>query len=1096
MRKLLLLPLFVVVCLAGDTSVRAIATAATAVAESTLVNISTRAFVQTGDNVVIGGFIVERVPPNFEPAPPKRVIIRAIGPELTQYGIPNALANPTLELHDGTGALIASNNNWATTIIGGIITASQVHEIQASGYAPSDPFESAIIADLPAGSYTAIVRGVNNLTGVALVEVYDLSPEASLILGDLSTRGYVQTGDNVMIGGFTIAGTRPKGVILRAIGPELSKYGIPNTLADPTLELYDSTGALIASNDNWQHTAIGGIIGADQVRDILNSELAPGDRNESVINATLPPGNYTAIVRGVNNTTGVALLEGRRASPTYTWTGAVDSHWENPANWKPNGVPERGDIAAIPSGTSNSPRISDRTIKEVQIALGSTDGGSVTLDAASVKFIEGGLTVTGGAPGASTVNATLSCQGNVSIALAGEEEEHHGVNGTITVEAGGALTIDAGDGMFTLSDSHKKTDIDSTDEFGTVASSSETATSMPTATATHRPTIKGAVKALVTQESSLFLKGRKIVTERVLIDNRRGEIEEIIIPIIEIEGAADIAEGVTLGGAGILSLESGGYLSIKGTVESGERIDFADGTGRISIGNPTTFHGKVGFTPVAGARIDFPGIQAQSVGVRFSDKDKAYLLTLHAEPTPTGSPLAEIPVQTIIDGSTGLFPSHLPLKRNDFALSSDGKGGTRVTYLPGGTTKLEQSMPVPLIAPTATKVSLQTIFSQSFGTSTPAFYSITLLSPKPQTNAPNDYKYWLNKTPPLAGLAFTPAWFVNDKQILPNEPYIVQCNDKVELLVGNNINNPAQFNAQVTRGSIGRESEIVTYSVWTVDPAVAEGVGLTPGKPTPADILASAHSLDHIFPDVPNTNLCNWIADNVAAAAGASQPLPNFYPDPTDNVEGGFWRMAYTGVGPNPVKNWFRLLMPGDIVRMQHDWGEGHTTTALSRQHPNGTITVYSNGGGPPDISIHPSTTEKGTNPASITIYRLDPKQQYLILGTNLGEVIQGSVYNNLIKPGGGADVVVAGPNNNEIQDIIANLDGIRVRNFHSGDVLNFTNLDSNGTTAQYDATTGVLSVFRYSHQVASITMPGLNANAQFLVTSNPGGGSNISLLP
>ena len=201
--------------------------------------------------------------------------------------------------------------------------------------------------------------------------------------------------------------------------------------------------------------------------------------------------------------------------------------------------------------------------------------------------------------------------------------------------------------------------------------------------------------------------------------------------------------------------------------------------------------------------------------------------------------------------------------------------------------------------------------------------------------------------------------------------------------------------------------------------------------------------------------------------------------------------MAYTGVGPNPAKNWFRLLVPGDIVRMQHVWGEGHTTTALSRQHPDGTVTVYSNGV-TRFISIHESTAEIGTNPASITIYRLDPKQQYLILGTSLGEIIQGSVYNNLIKPGGGADVVIAGPNNNEIQDIIANLDGIRVRNFHSGDILNFTNLDSNGTTAQYDATTGVLSVFRYSHQVATVILPGLNANTQFLVTPN-GGGSNIS---
>ena len=134
---------------------------------SILGNISARSFVQTGDNVMIGGFMVQGIEP-------KRVIIRAIGPELTQYGVPDALANPTLELYDGTGALIASNNNWVSTIIGGIITSNQVHEIQASGYAPGNPFESAIIADLPAGNYTAIVRGVNDTTGVALVEVYDL----------------------------------------------------------------------------------------------------------------------------------------------------------------------------------------------------------------------------------------------------------------------------------------------------------------------------------------------------------------------------------------------------------------------------------------------------------------------------------------------------------------------------------------------------------------------------------------------------------------------------------------------------------------------------------------------------------------------------------------------------------------------------------------------------------------------------------------------------------------------------------------------------------------------------------------------------------
>jgi hypothetical protein len=269
---------------------------------STLGNISTRAFVQTDDNVVIGGFIIEG-------AEAKRVVIRAIGPELTQYGVPNALANPTLELYNRTGALIASNDNWTTTIIGGVITSDQVAAIRASGYAPSDPRESAMIANLPPGSYTAIVRGVDNTTGVALVEVYDLSPAPNSILGNISTRSFVRTGDNVMIGGVIVQGTQPRRVMVRAIGPELAQYGVPDPLADPTLELHDSTGALIASNNNWQHTIIGGIITSDQVAAIRASGHAPGDPRESAIIATLPPGNYTAIVRGVNNTTGVALVE-------------------------------------------------------------------------------------------------------------------------------------------------------------------------------------------------------------------------------------------------------------------------------------------------------------------------------------------------------------------------------------------------------------------------------------------------------------------------------------------------------------------------------------------------------------------------------------------------------------------------------------------------------------------------------------------------------------------------------------------------------------------------------------------------------------------
>jgi hypothetical protein len=288
---------------AAEGTATTITTSAAPIA-SQLTNISTRAFVQTGDNVIIGGFIVQG-------SVPKRVIVRAIGPELIPYGVPNVLADPTLELHDGTGALIASNDNWQTTIIGGIITRDQVAEIRSSGHAPTQPTESAIIANLPTGNYTAVVRGVNNTVGVALVEAYDLSasiPSPS-ILGNISTRGFVQMDDNVMIGGFIVQGPVPKRVIVRAIGPELIPYGVPNVLGDPKLELHDRTGAPIAANDNWQTTIIGGIITADQVAEIRNSGHAPTMATESAIIGNLPPGDYTAIVRGKNILVGIALVE-------------------------------------------------------------------------------------------------------------------------------------------------------------------------------------------------------------------------------------------------------------------------------------------------------------------------------------------------------------------------------------------------------------------------------------------------------------------------------------------------------------------------------------------------------------------------------------------------------------------------------------------------------------------------------------------------------------------------------------------------------------------------------------------------------------------
>jgi Bacterial Ig-like domain (group 3) len=269
-------------------------------AAPTLANMATRLDVGTFDNVLIAGFIIEGTAP-------KKVMIRGIGPSLKDFGITNTLANPQLELHDSTST-IGLNDNWQTTQVGGVIAGDQTQAIQDSGLAPTDGLESAMIATLSPGTYTAIVRGVDDTTGVGLVELYDLSePRSPARLANISTRGVVQPDDQVMIGGVIIV-KQPTKVVIRAIGPSLHRSGISNALSNPQLELHDAADT-IATNDNWQTTQVGGVITSDQTAELLDSHLAPDDPAESAMIVTLQPGSYTAVVKGVNATSGVGLVE-------------------------------------------------------------------------------------------------------------------------------------------------------------------------------------------------------------------------------------------------------------------------------------------------------------------------------------------------------------------------------------------------------------------------------------------------------------------------------------------------------------------------------------------------------------------------------------------------------------------------------------------------------------------------------------------------------------------------------------------------------------------------------------------------------------------
>ncbi len=258
-----------------------------------LLNLSTRARVETGENVLIGGFILTG-------SAPKNIVLRALGPSLNVNGqpIPGRLANPTLELHDGAGRLLAANDDW--------MTSPQKQQISNLGLAPTSSLESAIFVSLQPGPYTAIVRGIGVGTGIGLVELYDVDRSKPANAVNISSRGRVQTGDNVMIGGFIVGGNNAQRVIVRAIGPSLTAQGITGVLQDPKLELHNSAGATIALNDNWR---------SNQQTEIIATGLAPTNDKEPAIVATLTPGNYTAIVRGVNNSIGVALVEVYRLGP-------------------------------------------------------------------------------------------------------------------------------------------------------------------------------------------------------------------------------------------------------------------------------------------------------------------------------------------------------------------------------------------------------------------------------------------------------------------------------------------------------------------------------------------------------------------------------------------------------------------------------------------------------------------------------------------------------------------------------------------------------------------------------------------------------------
>jgi uncharacterized delta-60 repeat protein len=259
-------------------------------------NVSTRLPVGTGDDALIEGFIVQGPAGST-----KKIMVRAIGPSLAAFGITDVLANPTLEIHDSGNATVATNNDWRTTQQGGLITGDQWAEINSSGLAPTKDLESAIIIDLAPGNYTAVVRGFGNTIGTGVVDAYDLSGASPSRLANISTRGLAQAGDKLIIAGFIVQNAPVKAVV-RAIGPSLLAFGINNALADTTLDFRDQNGTVLVMNDDWKTDP-------QQAQELQSIGLQPSHDLEAALVTTIPPGQYTAQVRGKNDASGIGVVQ-------------------------------------------------------------------------------------------------------------------------------------------------------------------------------------------------------------------------------------------------------------------------------------------------------------------------------------------------------------------------------------------------------------------------------------------------------------------------------------------------------------------------------------------------------------------------------------------------------------------------------------------------------------------------------------------------------------------------------------------------------------------------------------------------------------------
>jgi len=539
--------------------------------------------------------------------------------------------------------------------------------------------------------------------------------------------------------------------------------------------------------------------------------------------------------------------------------------------------------------------------------------------------------------------------------------------------------------------------------------------------------------------------------------------------LMQSAGGLTIASSIALTGTGTIQLLGGGNVELDGAVGPGQTVQFNEGGETLVIGDSANFQAVIE-NILAGDTIDIVGQTG----------------TLSYNP---GTEKLSLLQGGTVEATLNLSGNYDPAL---FQQSSDGKGGTNITYAqtPNLTDALV-SLPVAAIGSVGADISLTQLLTAAFG----AVPDIVLqygckISYRTEAElAQANLSYWEPADPSVS------SWIVNGVDT-GGAMTTIGTSDLagVMLQLGNNIAPQAYLDIPIATNN-GTVSAWADYEITTVNASVAQPSGAS--APVPGDILQAATAFSLAYVNVPNNNDCPNISADVGAAAGAVHPAYDASTDPNQNIDGGFWRIVYRGTQPDAVQDWYTKIQPGDFVRMGWNSGGQHTTTIIGSVQADGTVQVYDNDATLPSgfsgIGMHDDAYWPKTNPSSITIYRLDPNGQYLIHGNSTSpEIIQGSVYNDLIEPLAGNDTITGGPGQDEILGTHAILNGAKITDWHIGDSLDFTDIpDPQSVHTEYDPDSGVLAVQAGTISAALTLTAG--QTGRFEVTSDTTGGSLVT---